>query len=220
MMLPFVSTFVLGAAIAAAPAQGTYTYAASLAGAAMEKTTITVAQDASGVRLSESAAGRISGDEQSGQTVLTLDQSLAPVSYTATYNAMGKTLHSALAFSGQTASQTGDLNARPATFTLPAGANHFVVLDGTMFSGFFALPSQLHAWGSAAVVALAPMFGRSYPIAVDPSVKPERPATVPATDVALSASSPIGFTLWYDPATFIVDELDVPTQEATVIRQR
>jgi len=217
-MLLFFVALVLGAASPALPADGAYSYAGSLAGQPSAKTTITVNHAGDAIRLTESAAANVGGDSQTAQTVLALDASLAPTSYTASYTAMGKTLHSTLTFNGTTAKQSGDA-APSATFTLPAGAAHFVVLDGSMFSGFFALPSQLRAWGNPAVVAVAPMFNRSYPIAVDPSVKPRRPAGVPATDEALAFSSPIAFTIWYDPTTFVVDEMDAPGEEATVIRQ-
>jgi hypothetical protein len=62
------------------------------------------------------------------------------------------------------------------------------------------------------------MFGRGGAIAVDQAMKPARPAAVPAGDASISVSDPIEFTLWYDPATLIVDELDVPQQQAIYTR--
>ncbi len=213
----FALIFAL-AAVAVAPADGTYTYAASVGGSSMGQTTISVRHDATGVRLDENGAATVGGDRQSAQTQLLLDSSLAPASYTATYHAMGRTANQQLAFHGNTATESGDLGQN--TYTLPAGASHFAVLDGTMFAGFFTLPAQMHAWGTgASVVALAPMFGRSYPLAFDTAATPARPSNVPAADVSLNVSKPVGFTLWYNPTTFIVDELVVPSQNALVIRR-
>jgi hypothetical protein len=39
-------------------------------------------------------------------------------------------------------------------------------------------------------------------------------------DVAIFVSDPVEFTLWYDPVTLVVDELDVPQQNASYVRLR
>jgi len=55
-------------------------------------------------------------------------------------------------------------------------------------------------------------------IAIDATPKADRPKGIPLGDVALSVSDPVEFTIWYDPVTLVVDELDVPRQDASYVR--
>jgi hypothetical protein len=132
------------------------------------------------------------------------------------YSPSGRTIHAALAFNANTANETAD-NGNMA-FTLGANTKNFAVLDGSLFAGFFILPAQLRAWNAQSFTVVAPMFGRSTSIALDASLKADRPKDVPVADVPLSVSDPVEFTLWYDPATLVVDELVVPQQDATYSR--
>ncbi len=217
MMLALV--FVVAAATApATPADGAYTYAVSVGGASAGKTTIQLTHTSGGVQLTETASASYNGAEFSGTSTLNLDGSLAPASYTAVYSPPGHTVHTALAFKGNTANETAD-NGNMA-FTLGASTKNFAVLDGTMFAGFFILPAQLRAWNAQSFTAVSPMFGHGGAIALDAALKPDRPKDVPAADVPLSVSDPVEFTLWYDPATLVVDELVVPQQDATYARLR
>jgi len=214
-MLPLM--FWLAAATApAAPADGVYTYTVTINGESAGKTAITLSHTPAGVQLAESASASIGGSDFSATSTLALDANLAPASYSAVYNPPGRTVHAALAFNSAAANETADNGA--VKFNLGAGSKHFVVLDGTLFSGFFILPAQLQAWSTPSVTALSPMFGHGGAIAVDTALKADRPKGVPSGDLALSVSDPVEFTLWYDPATLIVDELDVPQQSATYVR--
>ena len=214
-MLPLM--FLLAAATApAAPADGVYTYIVTVAGESAGKTAITLTHTPDGLRLTETASASVGGSDFAATSNLTLDGTLAPASYSAVYNPPGRTVHAAIAFNGGTASETADNGALK--FTLDSSAKHFVVLDGTLFSGFFILPAQLQAWSTPPVLAVSPMFGHGGTIAVDAALKADRPKGVPAGDVAISVSDPVQFTLWYDPSTLIVDELDVPMQNASYVR--
>lgn len=204
------------AALPATPADGSYTYTLAVAGTPAGKTTITLSHPASGVQLAESASAALNGANFAGTATLNLDALLAPASYAAVYDAPGRTIHTGLAFNGAKATETADDGK--AVFPLDGGTKHFAVLDGTLFSGFFILPSQLRAWNAQSFTAVSPMFGRGGAIAVDQAMKPSRPAAVPAGDASISVSDPIAFTIWYDPATLIVDELDVPAQQAVYSR--
>jgi hypothetical protein len=76
----------------------------------------------------------------------------------------------------------------------------------------------MEAWNRPPVLAIVPMYGQGFPLTVDAALKPVRPATVPASDEAMSFNSMVQITLWYDPKTLVVDEVDVPTQGVTVKR--
>ncbi|HKU67034.1 MAG TPA: hypothetical protein VJP85_04580 [Candidatus Baltobacteraceae bacterium] len=214
-MLPLI----LAVSIAtAAPADGTYTYAMSLNGAQVETTAVTVKHDAAGnVVLSESATGNMNGRSGDVSDTLTLDQTLAPMGYSANASiADSRSMQASLAFKGDRAVQTGDVSK---TYDLAADAKHFVVLDFGPFAGYFALPAQMQAWNFQPVIAIVPMYAQGVPIAVDKSLTPERPKSVPATDVQISVKTPVQFTIWYDPKTLVVDEMEVPTEGVLVTRQ-
>lgn len=216
-MLPLMFTLALNGSPAAAPPNGVYSYVASIAGQPLGKLAVTVTRDAAGsIHLQEEAGANYGGQTQTAQDAMSLDGNLVPISYAATYTRSGAALHTALAFKGDTATETSDSGSKP--FALTPNLKHFAVLDGTMFAGYFALPAQMQAWNDAPVLAVAPMFGQSFPVALDAALKPDRPKTVPANDSQISISSPVQFSIWYDPKTLVVDEMDVPAQNATIVR--
>lgn len=200
------------------PPDGTYHYTAMVSGTQAGSCTITVKHSADGVRIGETATGSFGGASYAADATLTLDPSLVPANYAALYRPPGQSINAKVAFKGNTAAETADNGNQ--SFGLNAGTQHFVLLDGSMFAGFFIFPSQLRAWSASPVTAVAPMFGRSTTIATDTTLRPDRPKGLPATDLALSVSDPVEFTIWYDPATLLVDELDVPRQAASFIRVR
>jgi hypothetical protein len=127
-------------------------------------------------------------------------------------------MQSNVAFKGSTASVTGAAGDTQ-TMNLVADANHFVVIDPGLISGFFAIPAQMSSWKDKPVIAIVPAFGQSVPLTVGSTTAPaQRPSTIAATDAYLSLSGPITVGVWYDPSTMLVDEIDVPSQNATVTR--
>jgi hypothetical protein len=214
-MLPLITTLAVTTPVT--PPDGTYHYALTLAGETLGKNSITVSRDAAGnVVLSETGSGNMNGQTGSVQDTFTLDSALAPSFYQSVASvADSRNMHTTLTFSGNQAKQSGDVTK---TYTLTHDAKHFVMLDFVSFAGFFALPAQMQAWSNPPVCAIVPMYARLASITVDPSMKPDRPTTVPAGDVQISVAKPVQFTLWYDPKTLVVDELDAPTEGFTVKR--
>lgn len=213
-------SLILAAAVATpAPADGTYTYLMSLNGSQVLKSAVTVKRDVTGkVVLSESGSGSLNGRSGSISDTLTLDPELSPVGYSALASlADSRSMQSALAFNGGEARQSGDVTK---TYDLVADAKHFVVLDFGPFSGYFALPAQMQAWNNAPVVAIMPMYAQGMPITIDKNIAPDRPKAVPASDAQISVKSPVLFTVWYDPRTLVVDEMDVPSEGVSVTRER
>jgi len=201
----------------AAPADGTYTYVSSLNGAPIGKTAITVRRDAAGIVLSEQGSGTFNGQQGVVKDTLTLETSqLSPTAYNVAANVDGRPVSMGLSFKGADAYQTGDLQK---TYDLVENAKHFVVLDFGPFSGWFALPSQMQAWNGAPAVAIVPAMQYGITIAPDAALPADHPKTVPSADTALNVTSPMPFTLWYDPKTMVVDLLAFPTQGITVTRQ-
>lgn len=211
-------SLMLAAALMAPPA-GTYTYTSSLNGEKVGTTTITLTTaPAGGQHIDEKASGSYAGQTGTLADTLTLDATLAPASYTSSATMGARTMSSTLSFGPNGATETAE--GQNKAFPLAGNAKHFVVLDVGPFSGWFALPAQLHAWGMAPVMALVPGVAQAYPITALAQTTTARPASVPGADAVIAVGSPLAFTLWYDPATLLVDELDVPAQAVTVTRSR
>lgn len=214
-MLPLIFTLAVVTA-PVAPPDGTYTYRSSMNGTEIGKTSITVAHGPSGIVLTEKGGGSYNGESGTIQDSLSLDNTLAPSSYNASAVFGERAMKATLSFNGAHATETGDAGTK--TYDLVADAKHFVVLDLGPFSGWFVLPAQMTAWSNAPAIAIAPAMAHGFPLA-PAAMTPERPKTVPATDASIGVTSPVPFTLWYDPKTLVVDELEIPAQGVVVSRQ-
>jgi hypothetical protein len=200
-----------------APADGTYTYVSAVNGATVGKTAITVKRNADGIVLTESGGGNYEGQSGTIADTLNLDSTLAPSAYSATASFGGRTTKSTLAFKGATVSETGDAGTK--TYDLAAQAKHFVVLDLGPFSGWFALPAQMTAWNNTPAIAIVPTMAQGIPITPSASTTASRPKGVPAADISIGVTTPMPFTMWYDPNTLVVDELEFPSQGVTITRE-
>ena len=213
----FIALVLAAATSAWAPPDGTYTYTSTMNGAQIGKTAITVKRSAQTIVLTEAGSGSMNGENGSVQDTLTVDAQLAPSTYTADASlADSRNMRSSVAFSPTQAQQTGDVTK---TYPLAGASKHFVLMDVGPFSGFFMIPAQMHAWNGAAVTAIVPNFAHSITLAPDGALPPARPANVPKNDKAYSFDSMVQLTVWYDPATLVVDEVDVPAQGLVVVRQ-
>ncbi|MHB8146592.1 MAG: hypothetical protein ACYDGM_04930 [Vulcanimicrobiaceae bacterium] len=215
MFLPLVLA-AMPVVMAPSIAAGTYSYRSSIAGQSAGNSTILVTHTATETEIEEQTSGTIGGMDASAKATLVLGADLSPASYTGSYVGAGRSATTTLSVTGSTASLTGP--AGPQAFTLLAPATHFVVIDGALLAGFMALPAQMQAWSDAPIDAIAPVYGRAVSLTAEAAVAAVRPTGVAANDVALAIGGPYPFTLWYDPATLITDQLDVPSQGIVVTR--
>lgn len=212
-------SLILAAALSVqVPADGTYTYVMSMNGAQIGTSALTVKHDAlGGLVLTEKESGNMNGRSGSIGDTLTLDSALSPVRYLADASiADSRNMRTTLTFKGDQALQSGDVTK---TYSLSADARHFVIFDFGPFTGYFAFPAQMQAWNDEPAVAIVPMYAQGMPISVDKTLPVSRPPTVPAADVQVSVATPVQLTLWYDPKTLVVDELDVPSEGVVVTRK-
>ena len=195
------------AMVAAAPADGTYTYDLTIAGQTTTST-ITVKRQADGIHFTENSD--IASHVVSAALVLN-SASLAPAAYAATYDV--GTPHSqdlAISFGGSVASVT--TFGQQTTLVAQPGAPHFVLLDGAMPTGFFVLPAVAAAARDASLTAINAGALTAVAVSLNRDLSIPRPASVPSGDVAVSVVTPTAFSVWYDPQTFVMHELDVPLQ--------
>ena len=94
-----------------------------------------------------------------------------------------------------------------------------------MATGFLFLPAQIRAESLSTFTLFAPSGAQTFYTVLNATATPPRPAGLPPADVSLTLdgtaqSGNIEFVVWYDPTTFIVDEIDVPTQQVTIARVR
>lgn len=216
--LLLASTLVASSPVQIAP--GTYSYTATLAGAKVGSSTLTVKDVNGTTQIDEQASGAMSGDSATANAVLNLGPDLAPTSYQLNGMNDGSPVKDAATITGTTANIT-NVHGKHQSFDLLASTKQFVILDFGTFAGFLPLPAQMRAWNDPVVLAVVPSIGQSVSlIPADASTVPTRPATVPATDQSISFQGQAAFTIWYDPTTNIPDEIDVTAQGLTVIRQR
>jgi len=210
---------VLALLLATAIAPGTYTYNATLAGANVGTSTLVVKSVGTTTVIDEKVTGTISGSGASASDTLVLGADLGPLTYQMNAMQDGSPLKDSATIANATANIT-DVHGKSASFDLLANTKHFVVADFGLFAGLLPLPAQMRAWDDAPVLVVVPMLGRSVALAPDAGASAQRPASVPASDVALVFSGEAPFTIWYDPSTNVPDEIDVTAQGLTVTRQR
>jgi hypothetical protein len=198
---------------------GTYTYTATMGGASVGTSTLTVKSVGATTVIDEQVKGALSGSAASASDTLILGADLAPLSYQMNATEDGSPLKDSARIENTTASVT-DVHGKSASFDLLANTKHFVVADFGLFAGLLPLPAQMRAWNNAPFLVVVPELGRSATLVPDTSATPQRPAGVPAQDVAIAFSGDAPFTIWYDPTTNLPDEIDVTSQGLTVTRQR
>lgn len=211
----------LDAAAPTAPqlAAGTYAYKVSISGQNSGQSTIVIRRDGTTTQIEESTSGSYGTTSGSAKAVLSLGADLAPTNYTNAYTAGGVTGQLTATFTAAQATVNGGLSGSK-TFQLTGDAKHFVVLDGAELSGFIALPVEMQAWSNTPALAVFPLYGQTIALAPKAADVTKRPATVAASDAGVSVEGPAPFTIWYDPVTFVMDELDVPSQKFVVTRSR
>jgi hypothetical protein len=192
---------------APAPPDGIYVYDLMVAGQP-STSTIKVKREADGIHITEDSD--ISSHAVTAALVLNAS-SLAPMSYAATYD-VGTSHPQDISISfGANAAHVSTFGL-VTTLAAQSGAPHLVLLDGAMPSGFFMLPAASAAARDASLTAINAGALTANVVSLNRSLSLPRPASVPAGDVAVSVLAPTAFSVWYDPKTFVMHELDVPLQ--------
>lgn len=195
---------------APAPPDGTYYYDLSVAG---QSTTSTVKMErkSDGIHITDNSD--LMGHVVTATLVLN-SASLAPASYAATYD-VGTTHPQDVTISFGTSVASVNTFGQQTTLAAQSGAPHMVLLDGALPSGFFVLPAEAAAARDTSLTAINAGGLEAIVVSLNRSIAVPRPAGVPSGDVAVSVVSPTAFSIWYDPKTFVMHELDVPLHNVT-----
>jgi hypothetical protein len=218
-MLP---TILLAAVTASAafPAPGTYRYAASLGGQRVGEWSVTVKSDTGDTEVDENSSASIGGMALSATAALVLGSDLAPSKYSGNYRMAGQNPTVSATLTSTTATVIGAMTNQPQQIVLRGATRHFVVIEPGLLAGLFALPAQLGAWNDQAVTWIAPATGQAQSLTANRNAGLARPANVASQDAAISIDQPLAVTIWYDPATLVPDVIIVPSQNATLTRER
>ncbi|MBV9720215.1 MAG: hypothetical protein JOZ77_12950 [Candidatus Eremiobacteraeota bacterium] len=218
-MLPAI---LLGAVVGTTPfpLPATYRYAASLAAQRIGEWTVSVKSASAGTEVDENSSASFVGMQVSAVASLMLGPDLAPAKYIGSYHMSMQNPSVSVTLTSQDANVVGAFAPQPQHVTLAAGTHHFVVIEPGLLAGLFALPAQLAAWKENSLTWITPATAQSAVLAVGGAITTPRPPGVPPQDLVISVERPMPVTIWYDPATFVPDEVVVPSQNATLTRER
>ncbi len=216
-----LSTMILAAVTATgSPPPGTYRYGASMNGQAIGSWSVTVARDESHTQIDENSTASVFGMQLSATASLVLGPDLAPANYRGSYHTPSQSPNVSVSVDGGTATVVGALTPQPQRFPLAANTKHFVVIEPGLLAGLFMLPAQLAAWQDRSVTWITPATSQVQALTTSTGSAPPRPADVAPQDAVLAIDQPVGVTIWYDPATLVPDEINVPSQNAVLKRLR
>jgi len=198
---------------------GVYCYVQMEYGRITEESRITVVRRGAGVIIYDATVGALGRDSFSSHDSMHIGTDLAPKDYSGRYRLRQWTSTARATLSdGSATAASNATGGRPRKLALIPSTHHFVVIAAGLFGGIFMLPAQLHAWSASAVTALEPSLARTEILSTTAKPLLPRPANVPEHDGTFTVEGRIPFTVWYDRATFIIDEVVVPSRHATVAR--
>ncbi len=151
---------------------------------------------------------------------LALGPDLAPVSYSGSYRMGGQSPTVSVTLTPSSATVIGAMSNVPRQLPLAAKTRHFVIIEPGLLAGLFVLPAQLAAWKESSLTWITPATAQGQELVVGSASAAARPSGLPSADVVLSVDQPIALTVWYDPSTFVPDQIIVPSQSAVLTRVR
>ena len=99
-----------------------------------------------------------------------------------------------------------------------SGDKGFVPLDGPVLSGFFICAAQAQTTGSRSQTGVSPGSDAIIPIVLKSADASVRPASVPPADPGYTMSISSGaITAWFDPHTFVPQDLEIPAQGLSIV---
>jgi hypothetical protein len=202
------------------PAAGTYRYTASMSGQPVGSWSVSVTRDAAQTTIAESSNANVMGMQLAATASLVLGPDLAPLRYGGQYRTPNQTPSVSVTLTPNSATAVSALNDQPQQLTLAPNTQRFVVIEPGLLAGLFALPAQMAAWNDPMVTWVTPATAQAQALSASPSSSAPRPAGLSPQEAVLSIDRPIAVTIWYDPATFVPDQISVPSQNAVLTRVR
>ena len=221
-MIALLSALLLVAAApnAAFPGPGTYRYDATLGGQHIGVWSATVQNGPGNTEVDESSTAMFAGMPLAATASLALAPDLSPLKYDGSYHMPGQNPTVTVTVTGAGAVVNSTLTNQTQRVGLLPNTQHFVVVEPGLLAGLFVLPAQLNAWKESAVTWVTPTSAQAQLLIINQNASAPRPRGVPSKDALLSIEQPLVVTIWYDPSTLVPDEVIVPSQSATLTRER
>jgi hypothetical protein len=196
---------------------GAYTYALKQGTTTVATSTVTIKHSGSVIAVHETQAVQdpTLGAVQVAADESVLAESLAPLSFSADYMASGKTTTVKLAMSGNSGAFFANGQRLGVPVKLLPETQAIVVQDQTLVLSFLCLPGLIQSVKASALTQVSPTAGSVHMMRVDPAPQ-TKPSGLPASDVVAGIASPVSFSVWFDPRTGVVDEIDVPSQSLVI----
>jgi len=198
---------------------GTYDFALKQGSTTVATSTVTVKRSGSVVGIHEAESVQ---DPTIGQVTISADESvtaeaLSPLSFSGDYTASGKTTNVKLTIGPN---YTGAFYANGSRLSVPVRllpeSTAMMVQDQTLVLSFLCLPGLTQSVKATTLTQAVPTAGSIHLMRVDPAPQ-VKPSGVPAPDTGVGVASPVAFSVWFDPKTGVVDEIDVPSQSLTIL---
>jgi hypothetical protein len=199
---------------------GTYEYTLRQGATTLATSTVTIKRSGSVISLRESQtiAEPAVGNVQLNADESVLADSFTPLSFSGTTVSSGKTQEVKFAYSNNAGFFTVNGERLVVPVRMIPGTQAMIIQDQTLVLSFLTLPSVLQATRANAITVAVPTASRVNAITVDAAPQ-TKPSTVPAADVAVAIAASNGstsFSVWYDPRTGVIDEIDVPSQSLVI----
>lgn len=202
---------------AALMADGTYQYTLNQNGAATGTSTLTVKRTGNVISIheDETIADPSFGTVQASADQTVAASTLSPMSFVAAYTASGKTTDVRLALDGLTGAFIHNGERLTVPVRMLPGTQAMAITDQALVMSFIVMPALADEARVSAFTIANPTAARTFVMHVDPAV-PSKPANIPAGDVGFAVASPVAFTVWLEPRSGVVDEVDVPAQSLVI----
>lgn len=202
------------AALPPRPPDGTYVYEVRQGGATIASDRVVISASGSSVVVRDAAT--ITYRNATAIATATFDAAtLTQTAYAADFSLPGRSQHTTVSFA------PGSVTVSVPGQTVPIAADASAPLELTgdnLADSFVMIPAVVRAHGVSAFTLAVLSGGLAVVTHVAPAPNATRPAGVPAGDAAMSvAFGPLDQTFWYDPATYRVDEVDIPAQGASIV---
>lgn len=199
---------------------GTYDYTFRQGATTIATSTVTVKRSGSiiSMRETQTVAEPAVGNVQLTADESILADSMAPLSFVSSTVSSGKKQEVKFAFNNGTGNFTVNGERLIVPVKMLPGTQAMIVQDQTLAISFLTLPAIVQATRAASLTVVVPTAAREHAINIDLAPQ-SRPSTVAAADVGLGVAAgneSLAFSIWYDPRTGVIDEIDVPSQSLTI----
>jgi hypothetical protein len=204
-------------AAAALPPDGAYDYALRQGDTVIATSAVTVKRTGSVTSIHEAQTVNQTavGAVQLTADLTVLADSLTPLTFDGATLSSGHTQEVKFAYSSGSGYfvQNGERLSVPVKMIF--GTQAMLVQDQSLVLSFLTLPGVLQATKATSITVAVPTAARIFAITVDPAPQ-NKPSGLPAADVGIGIASPIAYSIWFDPNTGVVDEIDVPSQSLVI----